>query len=137
MEEILQQCRKHGLRVTYPLKMILQVLHDAEIPLSLQNLEGIKELKEICDRATIFRTLQRLEKVGMLRRINFAHSGARFTLNTGHSHREYLVCKECSAVQELDIACPIRNLEEKISSESDYTGISHELTFYGLCPNCA
>jgi len=136
MEELIQCCRERGLRVTNGLRAIVKTLHDASLPLSLQDLETNKELARACDRATIFRTLQRLEGIGLLRRLNFARSGAKFSLNTGNAHKEYLICRDCGEVRELAMSCPVHQLEESLSVELGFAQMSHELTFYGQCKAC-
>lgn len=137
MESLLSHCRSAGLRITIGLKAILEALHGATVPQSLQDLENNAELAKLCDRATIFRTLQRLEGIGLLRRLNFSHSGAKFSLNTGEGHKEYLICKNCGDVRELAISCPVHKLESDLADKLGFTEMSHELTFYGLCPKCS
>ena len=136
MEIILKHCRENGLRITTGLRAILETLQESPLPQSLQDLETDENLKKVCDRATIFRTLQRLEGIGLLRRLNFSHSGAKFSLNTGTQHKEYLICQECGDVQALNISCPVRELEGNLAEERGFTSLSHELTFYGVCPEC-
>jgi len=136
MDATLERCREQGLRVTVGLKTILETLTSAKLPQSLQDLETNPKLSAVCDRATIFRTLQRLEGIGLLRRLNFSHSGAKFTLNTGEGHKEYLICRNCGEVQELTMSCPVHRLEEDLATERGFSEMSHELTFYGLCGSC-
>ena len=136
MEKILAYCKEQGLRNTVGLRTILEVLQEAELPLSLQDLEGTKRIVEVCDRATIFRTLQRLEGVGLLRRLNFSHSGAKFSLSIGGEHKEYLICRECGEVRGLAMSCPVHQLEAQLSEDHGFMEMTHELTFYGLCKKC-
>jgi len=136
MTNLIQHCRDNSLRITVGLKTILEVLEAAELPLSLQELETHPALENTCDRATIFRTLQRLEGIGLLRRLNFSHSGAKFTLNTGDGHQEYLICRECGDVKPLQMSCPVHAIQDDLQKKSGYSAMSHELTFYGLCKLC-
>ena len=137
MDDLLERCRKEGLRVTKALRSILDVLVDAKLPMSLAELETHPNLKNTCDRTTIFRTLQRLETIGLLRRLNFSERGAKFTLKTGKAHKEYLICESCGEVRVLDIACPVHKLEEDLVKETGFQKLHHELEFYGTCPECA
>jgi len=136
MTDIVEHCKKSGLRITGNLKVILSALMESRLPLSLQELEQDSKISALCDRATVYRTLQRLESIGLLRRLNFANCGAKFTLNTGDKHQEYLICRDCGQVDALQIACPVHSLEHQIAEEKGYSGMTHELTFYGLCPSC-
>lgn len=134
--DLLAQCQANGLRNTPALRTLLEVLLAAELPQSLQDLEGDEKLAAQCDRATIFRNLQRLENVGLLRRLNFAHKGAKFTLYQGSAHKEYLVCSQCGNVRELDLHCPVGPLEQSLAEQTGFSELTHELTFYGVCPAC-
>ncbi len=109
---------------------------EQKLPVSLADLESHPDLRKICDRTTIFRTLHRLEDIGLLRRLNFSERGAKFTLKTGHAHNEYLICEDCGTVQALDIACPVHKLEEELAKETGFTKLHHELEFYGICAEC-
>lgn len=137
MDDLIEKCQRQGLRKTKALQCILQALADAPLPVSLAELETDEQINAICDRTTIFRTLQRLESVGLLRRLNFAERGARFTLKTDHSHSEYLICNVCGRVEALDIACPVRSLEADLTERLGFRSLQHELTFYGVCPTCS
>ena len=136
MYQLIQHCRDNNLRITVGLQSILEVLESADLPLSLQELETHPKLENACDRATIFRTLQRLEGIGLLRRLNFSHSGAKFTLKTEEGHQEYLICRECGDVKALQMSCPVHKIQEDLTKQSGYSGMTHELTFYGLCKLC-
>lgn len=137
MEEVIGLCKKKGLRVTEPLKTILRALAKRDLPVSMADLEADPEVMASCDRTTIFRTLQRLEGVGLLRRLNFSERGAKFTLKVGASHSEYLICEGCGKVEALEIACPVHQLEKDLMEKTGFMKLHHELEFYGLCPTCA
>jgi len=133
VEEIFAACRERGLRITKPLKVILTVLKEAPLPMSLAELE----LQiDSCDRTTIYRTLQRLEQVGVLRQLNFIKQGAKFTLKADSEHKDYLICEGCGKVEALEVDCPVKSLEKKLMEKTGFRGLSHELEFYGLCPKC-
>ncbi len=133
VDSILTLCQERGLRITKPLRTILQVLKEHSLPLTLAELEN---KIDSCDRTTIYRTLQRLEQVGILRQLNFIKGGARFVLKTDKNHEEYLICEGCGKVEALDIACPVRELEQQLMEKTGFRSLSHELEFYGLCPKC-
>ena len=136
-DELLAVCRAEGLRVTTALRAVLETLGEAGLPQSLADLEAHPKLAKSCDRTTIFRTLQRLENIGLLRRLNFSERGAKFTLKTGKAHKEYLICESCGEVSVLDIACPVHKLEQDLMEQTGFKGLHHELEFYGTCPDCA
>jgi Fur family ferric uptake transcriptional regulator len=124
------------MRITKSLRMIVEVLLEATEPQSLAGLESHSLLKGLCDPATIYRTLQRLESAGLLRKLRYSEQAAKFTFDTGKNHKEYLICTECGDVKTLSSVCPVKALEQKISDELGYGELHHELTFYGKCKHC-
>lgn len=135
VECILQACKDAKLRITQGLRSIIEVLQEAELPLSLAELETQPTLAGHYDRATIFRTLGRLESIGLLRRLHFADRSAKFCL-TGKGHQEYLICSQCGQVRILKMHCPVQPLEDSVARDSGFTSLTHELTFYGVCGSC-
>ena len=124
------------MRITKCLDRIVGVLADASVPQSLLDLEKLPEVIDSCDRATIYRTLQRLESAGLLRRLRYSEQGVKYTLDTGKNHKEYLICIECGDVITLNSVCPVKSLEESISRDFGFGELHHELTFYGKCRTC-
>jgi len=130
------RCREVGLRRTWALEELLKRLIETSRPLTLADLAETPELKDRCDKATIFRLLVRLEKHGILRRLGLHDRAAYYTLIEPGHHSDYLICTQCGAIETLDIACPVEALEAQISKESGYKKLYHELEFFGVCPSC-
>ena len=90
-----------------------------------------------CDLATIYRSLHLLENIGIVKRFDLGDGIARYELvgtdDDGHHH--HLVCKRCAEVVEIEDCFP-RELEEAIARRNGYTGVTHRLEFFGLCPRC-
>jgi hypothetical protein len=57
-----------------------------------------------CNLATIYRAMQLLEKLGMVKRFDFGDGAARFELvaegDDGHHH--HLICTKCAGVVEIE-----------------------------------
>jgi len=90
-----------------------------------------------CDLATIYRSMHLLEEMGMVKRFDFGDGVARFELlgegDDGHHH--HLVCTRCAGVIELD-DCSMHEMEEGIASRNGFKAVTHNLEFFGLCPEC-
>ena len=74
---------------------------------------------------------------GILRRLGLHDRAGYFTMKYPGEHSDYLICRACGSIEELDIACPVEALEMEISRESGYRELYHELEFFGVCPKCA
>lgn len=136
VQETVSRCRALGLRRTAALEDLLKVLIESPRPMTLGELSESKLLKNRCDRATVFRLLVRLEKQGILRRLGLHDRSAYYTVNLPDGHHDYLICTECGAIEQLDIACPVEQLEAQIARDSGFRKLYHELEFFGVCPKC-
>ena len=134
-ETLTDQLRERSRKVTGPRREILRLLAAQKHPVSIR---GIHELMDdSCDLATVYRSMNLLERIGMVRRFDFGDGTARYELNR-HSdggHHHHLICTGCAKVVEIDECFPYE-LEQKIASGNGFSGITHKLEFFGVCPKC-
>ena len=135
--QALDRARDAGLRRTRALEEVLRLLIYADQPLTLAHIADAQELADKADRATIYRLLTKLEKLGILRRLGLHDRSAYYTYIFPGEHNDYLICTECGLIQRLDIACPVEALEKQIAKTSGFTRLYHELEFFGVCATCA
>lgn len=84
---------------------------------------------------TVYRNLAFFREHGLVRSVGVVRGQERFdAITTPHSH---FVCNCCGAVLDLPDICPDRDLERTVSTQYGFTAERCELTFYGLCPDCA
>lgn len=137
LDSLLQQARETGLRRTKALEALLLCLQENNRPMTLSELSENKRLSSICDKATVFRLLQRLGDKGMIRRLGLHERAAYFTLLVPGVHRDYLICTECGSIEPIQAPCPVHKLEQEIREETGFVDLYHELEFFGRCPKCA
>lgn len=128
--------RREARKITGPRAAILDILRHHPHPLT--NKEIFTQLpKGHCDLATIYRAMQLLEKLGMVKRFDFGDGAARFELveegDDGHHH--HLVCTRCAGVVEIEECFPAE-IEQRIASANGFKAVTHRLEFFGLCPAC-
>ena len=88
------------------------------------------------DRATVYRTIELFEKLGIVHRLNV---GWKYKIElsdifVGHHHHFH--CTNCGRTYSLS---PNPMLETMIDTQIGKEGFSprgHNLQIYGLCPNC-
>lgn len=129
-----KRCRDSGLRRTKAMEEVLRALIDSPRPRTLSEL--VDALGDLCDKATVYRLLIRLEEKGILRRLGLHERSAYFTMRYPDRHSDYLICTECGSIDTLEIACPVEQLEKEISEKSGFKKLYHELEFFGVCPAC-
>lgn len=140
--------KKHGLRITVPRQVILEVLSESDEYLSAEEVYMIVHNRyPNIGMATVYRTLNLLSDMGMVTRYEFGEGKARFELAEQMHHDEedehyhQLVCTNCFKVikysdfsdQELELMNKIENsLEEQYKFDIQ----RHVVQFYGVCPDC-
>lgn len=80
---------------------------------------------------TVYRTLDLLSEIGLLRRLELGE-GPRYELAGDHHH--HLICESCGGVSEFE-ECPL-DPDLLPPRYSDFEVRSHSLEVYGLCPAC-
>ncbi len=105
--------------------------------MTLSELAQSPRLTNQCDKATVFRLLQRLADKGILRRLGLHERAAYFALLIPGQHKDYLICTECGSIEHISAPCPVHELEKEIQFTSGYKNLYHELEFFGTCPKCA
>lgn len=105
------------------------------------NTEEIYELvRKDCPEiglATVYRTLQLLEEMEIISRINLDDGCSRYEIKTDdedHQHH-HLICQKCNKIIEVKIDL-LDNLETEIEKEYDFDIKDHKLKFFGLCSEC-
>ena len=135
-DDLIAMARAGGLRRTKALEAILTCLADHNRPMTLAELTSCGHLAKKCDKATVFRLLQRLTEKGMVRRLGLHERAAYFTLLIPGQHRDYLICTDCGSIEAIEAPCPVHQLEEEIRRDTGFVDLYHELEFFGRCPKC-
>jgi Fe2+ or Zn2+ uptake regulation protein len=136
VNQTIDSCRALGLRRTKALEELICTLIEGGRPMTLAELAASERLSDQCDKATVFRLLQRLAAHGMVRRLGLHERAAYFTLLIPGKHSDYLICTSCGRIQAIQAPCPVHQLEEEIRAKTGYRNLYHELEFFGICPDC-
>jgi len=130
------QLRREARKLTGPRQAILRVLGGQARPLTCREIFGGLR-KGDGDLATVYRSLELLERLGMVKRFYFGDGAARFALvderRQGHQH--HLVCIQCARMVEIG-ECSVGELEARVASRSHFKAVTHRLDFFGVCPAC-
>ena len=76
VRETIERCRAAGLRRTKALEELVSTLLESRRPMTLSELAASKRLTDQCDKATVFRLLQRLTEHGVVRRLGLHERAA-------------------------------------------------------------
>lgn len=89
------------------------------------------------DRATIYRTIELYERLGIVNRLNI---GWKYKIElseifSGHHH--HMHCTKCSKIITLPPSTMLETMIDKIAARTSFSPRGHSLEVYGLCPNCS
>jgi Fur family transcriptional regulator, ferric uptake regulator len=85
-------------------------------------------------RATVFRTLEVLEALGAVERLDLP-TGEHAYVTCRPAHHHHLVCAQCGRTTEIDDA-GLRVVVGEIARRTGYRVDEHRLELFGLCPSC-
>lgn len=124
-----------GLRLTAPRRAVATVLETSDAHLtSAEVFERAKPLCPDLGRATVYRTLETLARLGAIRPLALGVGvEQRFALADGGHH--HLVCADCGTVVEFD-DCPLGDLETALAARTGFQIHGHLLELLGRCPAC-
>ena len=137
LADTIDRCRAQGMRRTKALEQLVATLMESQRPMTLAELAESERLSTQCDKATVFRLLQRLAEKGIVRRLGLHERAAYFTLLLPGRHQDYLICTECGTIETVKAPCPVHALEDEIREKTGYRNLYHELEFFGTCPSCS
>jgi Fur family ferric uptake transcriptional regulator len=138
-DKLKEQLKNQGYKLTPQRRAVLDVLLENEGKhLSTEEIYDL--VKGDCPEiglATVYRTLQLLEKMGVACRMNFDDGCNRYELvhkDEDHQHH-HLVCMNCGSVQEVE-GDLLEALEDKIEDKYNFKIENHSVKFFGYCENC-
>lgn len=133
--------RNKGLRMTTNRRAILQVLLNADGPLSLEQIQqgALRHVSDgdAPDFATVFRMMTVMEELKLARKVHLGRSTSHYELTDSEHHRDHLVCTDCGQVTPLEGVCPVERLERRIARKHGFTQLTHSLEFFGRCGECS
>jgi Fe2+ or Zn2+ uptake regulation protein len=135
LQELIERFRQAGCKATPARLAILNILKQTGKPLSVQQIQ--KKLEEgMADQATVYRTVQTLQDIGLVKPIDFQHGHAHFELTFG-PHHHHIVCTACGQVEDV-IDCGVERMaKQALKNSKDFATIKqHSLEFFGVCRRC-
>jgi len=139
IREIENQFKEH--RLTPQRRLVLEIfLENKERHLSAEEVYHFSREKEKdIGLATIYRTLELLVQMGLLRKMYFGDGRNRYELEKSdvneHHHHHHLICLSCGDILEVEEDL-LHQLEEIVEKKHHFFIENHNLQFYGCCSSC-
>jgi Fur family ferric uptake transcriptional regulator len=127
--------RDAGLRVTSVRLAVLRTLDRLQHATADDVVQAVRDDIGSASVQAVYDTLHTLTDEGLLRRIEPAGHPARYERRVGDNHH-HVVCRSCGAVADVD--CTVGPAPCLTPSGTHGFSIDlAEVTFWGLCPDCA
>ena len=136
-ERVLKRIREEEFKLTQQRRLIVELFieHENIHPSAEELYQLVMQEEPDVGLATVYRTLDLLERLGVVHTVNFGDGKARYELTSELHQHHHLLCKQCGAVDEVDEDL-LGAVEQELTKRTGYSIIDHEVKFYGLCPSC-
>lgn len=132
-DSIVDSLRSQGFRITPQRVAIVDYIINTDSHPSAEELyQTIKRKYPMVSLATVYKTLELLTKLGIVKELSFP-DGARYDANS-ETHIN-LVCMKCGRIEDVDEKS-LEELELKIAKRSKYRIVSKRFELYGYCSQC-
>lgn len=131
-----QRLREAGYKLTHARLTVLDVLESTHDHLtSTEILEAVSAADPDIGRASVFRTLDLLTRLAVVRPTYIDSSiTPRYVMLPG-GHHHHIICMNCHRVIEFH-DCGLENMAAQLEDRLGVTLTGHLLEFYGLCRDC-
>jgi len=139
VDDILEKLEQDGLRSTQPRRVVVDEIVRRDTPFtSTELLESVQSHSPGVGRATVFRTLDLLSRMGILQRIHRDADGGpcHAYLACDDTHHHHLICNACGHVTDFQEDATLDALVREVERHTAFKIEGHRLELVGLCPNC-
>ena len=127
--------REKGYRLTPQRELILAAVNELGHATPDEVLAHVQAKASAINASTVYRTLEVLEELGLVRHAHLSDRAPTYHSTTGHTHF-HLVCRVCHKVISVDAeeAAPF---VESLTTTHAFTPDMGHLTVFGRCTDCA
>lgn len=132
-EQLRTTLKLDGASLTRPRQLVFEALR-IDNPLTMSEL--LKSLSNKIDRASIYRTIQLFEKLGVVQRLQIGWK-YKLELSDNYSpHHHHLTCLNCNKVLTINEEKQLERQILSISRKHNFTATDHQIEIRGICAEC-
>jgi Fe2+ or Zn2+ uptake regulation protein len=131
-EAAAETIRASGLRLSAARRLVLEALYRADSPVKAEEIaSGLDGNLPRSDLASVYRNLETLEQLGLVRHVHLGHGPGRYEPAT--QPRDYLVCERCECI----VSVPAGQLDAAREAIHAATGFAPRFDHFPLTGTCA
>ena len=130
---LISALKQSGYSLTSARAQVFEALEKSE---AVSMAELVRALDSHIDRATVYRTIELFEKLGIVTRLSLGWKyKIELSENFSH-HHHHLSCPRCGTVVSFEEGELLQRAIEHIATAKGYRIQDHSLEIRGVCPNC-
>ncbi len=134
LRKLEELCRERGIPLTTQRRTVLEVLlRRSDHPTADLIFEAVKARNSRISRRTVYRVLETLAELGLIRRVHHPGAAARFDAKTYRHH--HLVCTRCNKVIDLENA-DLDSIALPKGKPHGFDVRDFSVQLMGICPQC-
>ena len=136
MRAAVAELRRRGHRISTSRRQVLEALYAATAPVTADEIaRGLDGRLATLDAASVYRTLELLERTGLARHVHLGHGPGRYA-PASVGERDYFVCERCGIVRSADPRA-LEPVRDAIARAFGWRVRFSHFPVAGLCPSCA
>jgi Fur family transcriptional regulator, ferric uptake regulator len=127
--------RAQGYRLTPQRELVLAAVRQLDHGSPEEILSRVRESAKGVNISTVYRTLELLEKLGLVSHTHLGHGAPAYHATTEPDHL-HLVCRNCERVTEVEPTIAAGLVGDVAARFGFRTDLRH-LTVFGICQECS
>jgi Fur family ferric uptake transcriptional regulator len=133
--QIVTALDRAGYRLTEPRRSLAALISEQDGHFTAAELvTAAQAAHPAVGRATVFRTLDLLEGIGAVERLDLPN-GEHAYVGCEPAHHHHVVCSRCGRTSEIDDA-GLRSVVRDVARATGFRVDDHRLELFGVCPDC-
>jgi Fur family ferric uptake transcriptional regulator len=135
VDDALATLRAKGLRASSARRLLLETLFAATEPVSAERIAaGLDGRLPRSDLASVYRNLETLERLGLVRHFHLVHGPGLYVL--AGNERDYLACERCGALRPV-MPGALDDVRALVQARFGLIPRFNHYPLVGLCEDCA
>ncbi len=135
-KEIIDILKLRGYKLTRQRRAILDTITRSHSHLAPADVyEKVNKRYPGIGLVTIYRTLELLTRLGFICEAHSGNSCRSYMMRRSSGHHHHLLCSICYRVVDFT-DCDLRQMEERLTRQTDFEIDSHLVEFVGRCHDC-
>jgi len=136
LKTVRDEAKRRGVRWTTQRQVIVETFLSVSEHLTVEELHRrVRAIDPTVSAATVYRTVNMLEKIGIATRRDFGSGSATFESALNKEHHDHLICTNCGSIEEFH-HMRIESLQEEVALSHGFHLSHHRMELYGLCAAC-